>query len=591
MRINTQYKITLIFAVIIAAVLFGVYPYLKHDLHEQTYSRIREGLLRDISLAASFADVSIRSDDSRERIGKLAAEVGRDLKLRVTVMAPDGKVLGDTDLTAAEMDKVENHLYRPEVQKALLYGAGESRRYSTTLQKDMLYVASLFGPKGHPAGIIRAAMPLVEIEEILAHVRKALIVSFFAAFCLMFLAGYAAVHFISKPLSIISAAAKAIAMGDLSRSVDVVSDDEVGDLAEAFTHMTEQIKSRMEEVTATKSRLEAVLLSMFDGIMVVDSSGRIILMNRPLKELLMVNGTTDGRTPIEVVRNIEVHEIAQRALRLKGGVESREISAMLDEERTLLVHATAVVKEARTEGAVLVFHDITGLRKLENMRKDFVANVSHELRTPVANIKGYAETLLEGAMNDEKNARDFLSIIRDESDRLANLVSDLLSLSKIESGRTELELEPCEVAGTVLRVLSGIAQQASEAGVLLRDDVPKGIPAILADEEKMMQVLYNLLDNAIKYNHRGGGVTLTAKEKGACVEIYVSDTGMGIPREDIPRIFERFYRVDKARSRGLGGTGLGLSIVKHIVQAHGGDVHVKSVPGKGSIFSFTVPKA
>jgi two-component system phosphate regulon sensor histidine kinase PhoR len=591
LRINAQYKITLIFAAIVAATLLGVYSYLKHSLQEQTFSRIRESLHKDVMLASALAEASTKEDNSARHIGKLIREIGLKLKARVTVIAPDGKVISDTDLTDAETAKLENHLYRPEVQQALLKGTGESRRYSTTLRKEMFYAASVFGPKGQPAGIIRIAIPSVEIEEMLARVRETLIAALFAAFCLMFFVGYAAMHLISKPLRDMSAVAGRVAAGDLSKGVDVSSNDEAGDLARAFTHMTEQIKSRMDEVTATKSRLEAVFLSMFDGIMVVDSSGRIILMNQPLKELLMVKGTTEGRTPLEVVRNIEVQDLAQRALRLQGGVESREISAILDGERTLLVHATAVVKETRTEGAVLVFHDITGLRKLENIRKDFVANVSHELRTPVASIKGYAETLLEGAINDVDNAKDFLNIICDESDRLANLVSDLLDLSKIESGRAELKLEPCNCAGTVLRVLSGLAKQASEAGVNVRDEVPHNIPPMLANEEMIMQVLFNLLDNAIKYNSVGGSVTVIAREKDRFIEIIVKDTGMGIPQEDIPRIFERFYRVDKARSRELGGTGLGLSIVKHIVQAHGGQVSVASEFGKGSTFSFTIPKA
>lgn len=591
MRINTHYKITLVFAAITAAVLLGIYSYLKYSLHEQTYGRIRESLLRELSLARSFTENSLKENPAPEGIERLSVEIGSELGLRVTIMAPDGKVIGDSGLAYEKLAMTENHLYRPEVQQALAGGIGESRRFSTTLRQDMLYAAAALGSKGKYLGVIRLAMPLGDIEEVSDSLRVLLFAAFIVAFCLILLGGYFASLMISRPLREMASISASVAGGDFSRRLETGTDDEVGALAKAFMRMTDQVKARIDEVTSMKSRLEAILLSMFDGVMAVAKDGNIILMNGPLKELLMVKGPVEGRRPLEVVRNVEVQDIAERALALNNGVESREITVILDGERTLLVHATPVVRSGKTEGAVLVFHDITERRKLENIRRDFVANVSHELRTPISSIKGYAETLLDGALNDKENAGDFIRIISSEAERLANLVNDLLDLSKIESGRVELKREPCDVSAAIHKALSGLAKQASEAGVTIRVDAPPGAARIFADEGTITQVLYNLIDNAIKYNRPGGSVVVSVKDMGRSVEIKVADTGMGIPPEDLPRIFERFYRVDKARSREKGGTGLGLSIVKHIVQAHGGEVLAASVLGKGSTFSFTIPKA
>jgi two-component system phosphate regulon sensor histidine kinase PhoR len=297
-----------------------------------------------------------------------------------------------------------------------------------------------------------------------------------------------------------------------------------------------------------------------------------------------------GKKPLEIVRNIEVQEMVDKALKLEQGVDSREISVLLPKEKILLVHATPVIRSGVTEGAVLVFHDLTHLKHLERIRQDFVANVSHELRTPVSSIKGYAETLLEGALEDKENARDFLKIIYADSDRLARLIDDLLNLSKIESGKLKLNIKPCSVLSITGKVVSGLLGQAKNKAIAIVIDISKDTSNILADEARIAQVLLNLLDNAIKYNREGGKITVTAEETDSFVQVNISDTGIGIPERDISRLFERFYRVDKARSRELGGTGLGLSIVKHIVSAHHGEVFVQSTLGQGSTFSFTLPK-
>lgn len=590
MRINIHYKITLIFGIIVAVVLCGIFIYLNNSLKDHTYQRIKANLLKETSLVKSFLEKDFGQSVKSRELDKIADDIGKNLEVRVTIIGLNGLVLGDSELNSRELAEVENHLYRPEVQQALKSGIGERRRFSTTIKKDMLYVALPFG-KQNPQGIVRLSMPLSEIELISNHLKRLLIVSLLFAFVLTIIIGFIVSVFISKPIREISQTAKGIAGGDFSKRITISTKDEIGELAKVFNYMSEQIRLKIEEVTLSRSRFEAVLLSMFEGVMVVDVKGAILLMNHTLRDFLLVKDEPLGKKPLEVIRNIEIQEIADNALKLKQGVESREISVLLPEEKILLVHATPVVRDGVAEGAVLVFHDITELKRLEKVRQDFVANVSHELRTPVSSIKGYAETLLERALEDKENAKDFLKIIYSDSDRLAKLIDDLLDLSKIESGKLKMILKPCAIEPIIKKVVSGLNKQAKDKSIAIKVDMSKDIPDIIADETRIAQVLLNLIDNAIKYTQEGGVVTISAKEKADFVQIDVSDTGIGIPEKDLPRLFERFYRVDKARSRELGGTGLGLSIVKHIVQAHKGEVSVQSVEGRGSTFSFTIPKA
>lgn len=590
MRVNIHYKIALIFIIVIAIVLLGVYFYLTKHLEEFTYRRIKTNVTKQIALSKTYLEAKSSENITAYNLDAAADIIGRDLDLRVTIVGLDGTVYGDSELKGDALANVENHLYRPEIQQAIKSGIGESRRFSTTVKKDMLYVASTYG-KEIPQGIIRLSIPLLEVEQISDHLKKILIAGLLIAFILAIIISFLASGFISKPIRSMSLAAQGIAHGNFSKRVTDMSNDEIGDLAKAFNFMTEQIRTRIEEVTTNKSRLEAVLLSMFEGVMVVDISGTILLMNQTLKDFLLVKEEPIGKRPLEVIRNIEIQEIVGRALKLNQGLESCEISVLFPEEKILLVHATPIIRNEATEGAVLVFHDITELRQLEKIRQDFVANVSHELRTPVSSIKGYAETLLEGALEDKKNAKEFLKIIHSDSDRLARLIDDLLDLSKIESGRLRMGLKPCATRPIVERVVSGLSRQVADKSIAITIDMPKDLSKIMADEARIAQVLLNLIDNAVKYTPREGKITISAKEKNVFVQIDVSDTGVGIPEKVLPRIFERFYRVDKARSRELGGTGLGLSIVKHIIQAHNGEVFVQSVEGQGSTFTFTIPKA
>ncbi|MEA3307752.1 MAG: ATP-binding protein, partial [Elusimicrobiota bacterium] len=309
-----------------------------------------------------------------------------------------------------------------------------------------------------------------------------------------------------------------------------------------------------------------------------------------LRKLFNIDQNFKGKNTLELMRNIEIQEITEVVLKLKEGFKSKEISILIPEEKILLINAVPIMKAGICDGAVLVFHDITDLRRLEKIRRDFVANVSHELRTPVCSIKGYSETLLEGALHDKNNAEDFLKIIHSDSERLAKLIDDILDLAKIESDKFALDLKSCDIKEIIKRIISGMSIRAKAKSLDINVRIPGNITTIMADENRIAQVLVNLIENALKYTERGE-ISISALEKDEFLQINVSDTGIGIPKKDIPRLFERFYRVDKARSKELGGTGLGLSIVKHIVYAHNGKISVESAQGKGSVFSFTIPKA
>jgi two-component system phosphate regulon sensor histidine kinase PhoR len=589
-RLGIHYRITIAFGVVVAVILCVFYAYMWNAMERYTYQRIEADLNKEAILARAILEKESLAPFPSNGTDVATDEIGRIIHSRVTIIDLQGNVLGDSELDGEQLRRAENHLYRPEVQDALRRDTGESQRFSTTLQKDMLYVATRFHNQ-NLEGVVRLAMPLSEIAQMSQRLRHVLVGALVLAFLAALAMSLIVSTLISRPLKEMSSVARSIAMGDFSKYPSMTSKNEVGDLARALRQMSDQVRLRLQEVVSSRSRLEAVLLSMFDGVMVVDSSGAILLMNEALRILFGVSGDPVGKKPLEVVRNADIQEVVDRTLGCTRGVESKELTLVVPVEKTLLAHATPVVQDSRTEGAVLVFHDISELRRLERIRQDFVANISHELRTPVSTIKGYTETLLDGALEDREHARDFLNIIHSDSERLAKLIEDILDLSRIESGRLTLEPRPCPIDRIVERVISAFGRQAQERGIRLVNEIPANMPAVLADEDRIAQVLSNLLDNALKYTEGGGSVTVTARESGGYVRVDVHDSGSGISEKDLPRVFERFYRADRQRSSEKIGTGLGLSIVKHIVQAHNGQVFVESVLGQGSTFSFTLPRA
>lgn len=591
MKIKLHWKLTFIFCFVVILAISAGYFYLDSHLESYVESNLENNIKHQLVLGKELLETNLKDKTNPIDLQELVLNMGNALGLRVTIIALDGKVLGDADLTREQLPTVENHANRPEVKEALSGGLGVSKRFSYTVNKYMLYTAIPFG-KEKTEGILRFSVPLHDIEILQARMHRVVGVSIVGILLLSLGLTFLVSVFVSRPLTEMSAIAKSMAQGDFSKKVAIIhTHDEIGELAQSLNLMSEEIKDKIGKVDSERAKLDLILSSMFEGVIVTDEKEKIILMNPSLRKIFFVDTNPGGKKLLEVIRNTAVQDIVDRIVQGRQGLATEEITVNMPEEKILKVNGAPIVRNDKFEGAILVFHDITELRRLEQIRQDFVANVSHELRTPISSIKGYAETLLEGALEDKHNAKEFISIIYQDSNRLANLINDLLDLSKIESGKMKMSLVPLDTVSLIKRAVTVIENQAKAKSIAIKLALPSDLPKVKADETRFSQVMINLLDNAIKYSSEGRTATISANVVNNALQIDISDTGIGISEKDLPRIFERFYRVDKARSRELGGTGLGLSIVKHIVSAHGGQVWVKSELGLGSTFSFTIPLA
>ncbi|NOX98050.1 MAG: phosphate regulon sensor histidine kinase PhoR [Nitrospirae bacterium] len=401
--------------------------------------------------------------------------------------------------------------------------------------------------------------------------------------------GFLVARTVTKPLREMTKISLDMARGNFTRKLRVDSKDEIGQLADALNRMSKELKNRIRTITKDRDEILAILSSIVEGVVAVDKEERVILFNSASENIFSLSqDKVIGEFCWEILRNNELNSLLKEALS-KGELFSRDLTLLFPQERIFEVHAVPLGDKEKVWGAVAVLHDITGIKKLEKMRVEFVANVSHELRTPLTSIRGFVETLKEGAIDDPEAKVRFLKIIEKHADRLNSLINDLLHLSRIESQEIKMEFQSINFKELIDEVVSNFRKKIERKALTIEVNIPPNFPHLTADSERIERVLGNLLDNAIKFTPEGGKICFTALNNNGNIRIEVSDTGIGIPREHLSRLFERFYRVDKARSRELGGTGLGLAIVKHIVRAHGGTVGVESEPGKGSKFFFTLP--
>ncbi len=579
-------KLVLSYIILIVLITGSFYSYFSYSLQKEMIEESRANLTSQIQLARLL----VMSDKQVTPPQQLAALIGAAIKARVTIIVPDGAVVGDSDVGQAHLAQLENHLQRPEVQEALKNGSGSSLRYSDTLQTSMLYTAVTYGV-GKSDGIIRLAMPLEYLSSARNTLRGLIGGATVVTILIALLFSYALSNITSKPLRDMADAAAHIGSGGSKAKIPVVSNDEIGKLATVLNDMSERIEDQVQRLSAEKQRLDTILRSMGEGVMVTAPDGVITMVNPAFRRLFSISGVVEGNKLVEISRHPDLQEAFNDLCKPDVNELVREIFIQPG-NTTLFTHWVPLKVDGVRQGIVAVFHDISDLKKVENMRRDFVANVSHELRTPVTIIKGYAETLLDGTLeSDPISAVRFVKIIANHSERLTNLINDILTLSSLETRDALLELNPLDVSSTVTKACMLLQERAGHKNIaIINETAAGGPPRVMADQGRLEQVVVNLLENAIKYTPDGGTVRIFTEDAGECVKVSIADTGIGIPFKDLPRIFERFYRVDEARTREQGGTGLGLAIVKHIIHLHGGIVSVTSEPGKGSQFSFTIKK-
>ncbi len=587
MKTSIRWKLFGSYILLILVMGGAFYGYLRTTMERHLIEGVTKNLFNEAEIAALA--ISQNPGASRHDLPRLASEIGKRITARMTVISPDGTVVADSEIPADRLPEVENHLVRPEFRQALTEGKGSSTRYSSTIRTEMLYVAiPLQLPEGR--GAIRLALPLTAVEQLKLRLHATLA----GALALAALISLAMSSILSqrlyRPLRQMSLLAEEIGVGIFHRRLPIHRNDEFGSLSRVMNGMAERIQEQLHNLAAERNRLDAILRGMGEGLMVIDKNGTISLVNPAFCTLFDLQEEVTGRPLIDITRHPALNESFKQIVQ-SIGEHYEEIILPLGEDKTIMTHWVPLIDDGKLRGVVAVFHDITELKRLENIRKDFVANVSHELRTPVTVIKGYAETLLDGLITkDPVRALSFVSVILNHSERLALLISDLLALSEMESGEFSLHLRPLPLTGIIRHAANLFELKAEEKGIAVTLPPAGESPVVLADQGRLEQVFINLLDNAIKYTPSAGKVAVEIQDRDKFVTVLVSDNGPGIPPQSLPRIFERFYRVDSARSREQGGTGLGLSIVKHILQLHGGAISVESTPGKGAIFSVTLRK-
>jgi two-component system phosphate regulon sensor histidine kinase PhoR len=573
-------KLLLSGAILIAVPLLTLDFYLTRTTTRQQVQAVREKLEAQARILVPEA-----SEVPESELQSWAQGARRVARGRVTVVDPRGRVLADSDGNPAELD---NHAARPEVRAAMAEGIGASRRHSASVDRDLFYLALRFVYHGREGYVLRLASPLEELEAAIREVHRQILFASLLAAALALGIAYLFSRSITRRISRLRAFAEGLADPHPGESVTGEDKDELGVLGRSLRQMAEQQRELVEMLSLESARRTAILSSMVEGVLAVDNELRVTFCNDSFARAVGIAPPIPERLPLlEIVRDPELLDMLTRVL-VSGESLRRRLQLPAAESRTFEVQAAPLAVASR-RGAIAILHDITDLERLERVRKDFVANVSHELRTPLTAIRGYAETLLEGALEDKENNRKFLEIIKAHAIRLNNIASDLLVLSELESGARPLERECISVSAALDAAMRTVEAEARVRGVKLTPERIEEV-CVMGDKVRLEQALINLLDNAVKFNQAGGEVRVEASPTAeGTARIVIRDTGVGIPSEDLTRIFERFYRVDKARSREVGGTGLGLSIVKHVVERMQGTVLVESQLGKGSTFTVTLP--
>jgi len=576
---------TVVYIILILFIMTMTAVFLAYSFRQQSLDKLQEEVaIQTTLLAERLSDYAGEVASTNDEFDSFAQQWSEILESRITIIAPDGTVLGESQADRFSMD---NHLTRPEVQQSLVEGLGRSIRYSRTEGKEFMYTAVPVYKDGALTSIVRIAITTEQVQSDTANFIQPIALITILGLVLAVIFAAVIAELLSRPIRQLTSAVKQVTVEDLNLEPILSTQDELGQLANAFEAVVLELQNQVRTFEQEQKKLEAVLEQLTDGVVIVDQNGLIQMINPAAKRIFNIEGVeADGQSLAIVTRHHEIVSLWKTTLE-SGTGELNSIEISTDK---IIIQAFGIsLSESIPGSCLLVFHDVTRIRHLETVRRDFISNISHELRTPLASIKALTETLQEGALEDKKVADHFLNRMEIEVDSVSLIVQELLELSRIESGRVPLNLEtvdPCELINSAVERLR---LQAESGSLELNINCPDRLPRVMADFSRLEQVLVNLLHNSIKFTSPGGKIIIECQEDTENILFSISDTGVGISAEDFPRIFERFYKAD--RSRTGGGTGLGLAISKHLIEAHNGEIWAESIEGQGSTFSFSVPKA
>ena len=588
LRSRILWKIYAVFVAIILLAAIIVSSGVSRLIEQRTLGEVRQTLEIRTLLLSSL--VLPHLGEEAATLQSMIKKLGHETRTRFTLIGNEGVVLADSDKDPASMD---NHAQRPEVLDSQHYGIGIATRFSDTLQTDMMYLVRPIHDQRKLVGYARASLPLVIIQQRIADSRKVIIFGIGIVTLMALIFGFILARHFIRPLLEMTRMAEAMAAGDFSQRLKIRRRDEIGRLAQAFNQMAEKSLDRIETINTDRAKLNAILSGMVEGVVAVDRDEKIVHMNQAAATLLRADGLKSLGRPIwEVTRLHDLCNVLNDACKSDGEIKKSMNISYGVHEQVVEMHAVPLKNGSHeTVGAMVVLLDVSELRHLETVRRDFVINASHELKTPITAIRALVETMIDDAENmPEETRRSFLNKISNQSLRLSAIVVDLMALSRFELQPEQVSQSVVDLGQVVKCLVQGLKLAAAEKSLTLEYIEANEPLEIVSDEETLGQAISNLLDNAIKYTPQGGHVTARLYEMGKEAVIEVEDTGIGIEPQDKERIFERFYRVDKARSRELGGTGLGLAIVRHIVMAHQGRIEVESRPGSGSTFRLIFPR-
>jgi two-component system, OmpR family, phosphate regulon sensor histidine kinase PhoR len=581
---SIRWRIAISYVILFLLVMTGLSLYLSNFLRQEYLGQLQGQLMAETRLVAVGVAPALLPDYDGPPLAETTAIITNLLEARLTIIDKDGVVLAESYGVERQ---TTSYLNRPEVQQAFASGSGQSVRLSQTTGEEMVYTAVAIRHNEQIIGVARLAAPLRQLDAHIAELRWTILMAALVSSGLALVLAWAVGTRTARPLERLTEVVSQIAEGDLSARLFPTTQDEVGRLTSAFNEMTEQLVEKVNSLGEERGRLETILTHMADGALITDEQGRTLLLNPAAMRLLQVSREEALRRSLaEVMRHHQLIELWQRCR--ETGREQIELVEVARYHLFLQAIVTPIPEMGR-RSYLVILQDLTQIRRLETVRRDFISNISHELRTPLAGLRALVETLRDGALDDPPAAARFLDRIEVEVDALTQMVQELLELARIESGKAPLRVQPTPLSDILLSPVERLQPQAERAGLKLSVKLPDNLPPVMADGRRTQQVVTNLVHNAIKFTPVDGRIQVSAHREGDEIVVTVSDTGVGVPPGDLSRIFERFYKTDRARSGG--GTGLGLAIVKHIVQAHGGRVWVKSKEGKGSDFFFTLPVA